>query len=148
MTTTLFEPWNVVLPEDNTGFVYLLLSTKIANAFYIGEAINLRQSLRDHNCRRGTEATRPIERRPWAVLAFATGFDTQNKRLNEHQRKDLESSINYRARTVGPNVTSNVVFELFRENVERFAVAYGLILNVVHCGKILYLSFSVFSLQS
>ena len=136
LTTTLFEPWNVVLPEDNTGIVYLLLSTKSTKAFHIGESINLHESLREYSCGRGTEATRPIKRRPWAVLAFATGFDTQ-KRLNEHQRKELESSINYRAERIGPNVTSNAVFELFRECVERFAVAYGLELNVVQCGKII-----------
>ena len=73
LLTSNFMPWNVVLPSDDTGFVYILLSTKLANVFYIGETINLRQSLREHNSGHGDESTRPIERRPWAMLAFITG---------------------------------------------------------------------------
>ena len=68
-----FLPWNIVLPADGTGFVYVLLSTKIANIFYIGESVCLRNSLREHNCGIGSKDTAPIERRPWALLTFATG---------------------------------------------------------------------------
>ena len=90
--TTNYFPWNIVLPGGETGFVYLLVSTKIPNAFYIGETDNIRRSLK-HNCANGASATRPIEKRPWDDIAFATGLPTSNIAINAQQRKRLESLL-------------------------------------------------------
>ena len=134
--TTNYLPWNVVLPEDETGFVYLLVSTKMPNVFYIGETDNIRRSLRQHNCGNGASATRPIERRPWGVLALATGFSTSNMAINEQQRKRLESTLNYKCSTIGPNVTSRIIFSMFEECAKRFADTNDLVINVIQCGSL------------
>ena len=45
LLTSHFSPWNIVLPEDEVGFVYLLISTKIPSVLFIGESVGLRRSL-------------------------------------------------------------------------------------------------------
>ena len=42
---------------------------------------------------RGASFTEPIQRRPWCVLAYITGFDTANMYENERQRRQLEQQI-------------------------------------------------------
>ena len=135
LLATQFQPWNIVLPEQETGFVYLLLSTKRSNSFYIGETVNLRKSLREHNSGYGPDATRPIDRRPWAVYAFVTGFATHDFSCNRSQRKQLESVLVYKTRCLGPNVTALEVFHVFEENCDRYARENCLNLKVVQCGK-------------
>ena len=95
LLTSNFVPWNIVLPQDNTGFVFLL-----AHMFFIEEAIGLRRESKEINCGNGALATRPIERRPWAVPAFVTDFTTDNMIANADERKSLGSSMNYRASTL------------------------------------------------
>ena len=41
-----FVAWNVILPEDDIGFVFLLVSRKITHVYYIGETIGIRRELK------------------------------------------------------------------------------------------------------
>ena len=134
--TTNFQPWNIVLPDDNTGFVYILVSTKITNVFYIGETVCLRRRLREHNSGQGAESTRPIERRPWAVLAFVTGFCTTNMLTNMRQRKELERTLNYQASLIGPNIAVPSIFRVIQDCVVSYSSANELNLKVIQCGNI------------
>ena len=136
LTTTCFSPWNTVLPADETGFVYLLTSTKIASAFFIGETVGLRKCLKEINCGYGPDSTRPIERRPWALLAFATGFTTENMMTNARQRKSLEATMTHKAAQLGPNVSSVSVFQIFNDCAKCFGDVNQQEICVVQCGQI------------
>ena len=98
-SSTQFQPKNIVLPEDDVRFVYLLISTKKLNLFYVGETVCLTKSLREHHCGYGLGETQHIQRRPWAVPAFMTGFTTHNMNCNRGQRKQLESIMQYKIAT-------------------------------------------------
>ena len=135
LSSTQFQPWNIVLPEDDVGFVYLLVSTKKQNVFYVGETVCMRKSLREHNSGYGSKETRPIERRPWAVFAFVTGFNTHNHTCNRLQRKELESIMHYKTASLGPNISASIVMQVFEENCNKFAVDNNLNMKVIQCGK-------------
>ena len=133
--STQFQPLNIVLLEGETGFVYLLLSTKIPIFFYFGETVDIRKRLREHNTGYGPIATSPIERRPFAVYAFITGFTTHNLSSNQDQRKRLESVIQYKTSLLSANLTASDVFRVFEENCNNFALENELNLKIILCGK-------------
>ena len=135
LQTTDFVPWNVLLPRDSTGFVYLLISTKISNCFYIGECLDLRLELKSCNCGNGAEQTRPIERRPWAIIGFVTGFNTEHYTSNFNQRKILKSKLEYAASSLGVNVNKVAMFNLFQNCSREFANQKELNLKIVQCGS-------------
>lgn len=66
---------DVPLPSDNTGYVYILISTVNLVSTYIGSTANLVERLKDHNSGYGGRQTAPSSLRPWAILAYVTGFD-------------------------------------------------------------------------
>ena len=70
-----FRPIDVQLPQDNSGFVYILVSTKEPATTYIGQAKNLAARLNTHNRGAGPSATTDPRLRPWAILAYVCGFE-------------------------------------------------------------------------
>ena len=68
------------------GFVYLLVSTKIAIVKNCGQAMEIRWELKIINCGNEPIETRPSETRPWAILAFVTGHKTEDMCSNNTQR--------------------------------------------------------------
>ena len=129
-------PWNIVLPEDNVGFVYLLISTKIPNAYCIGEALEIRRELKLINSGNGASETRPIERRPWAIVAFATGFNTEDSSGNNTQRKSLVSKMRTQFTSLGINFTTVELFETFKESTRTYADERDLNLRVIQCASV------------
>ena len=123
-------PWNIVLPEHNVDFVYLLVSTKIPNVYFIGEAQENRRELKPINSGNGATATRPIERRSWAILAFATGFNTEDSSSNITQRESLVSNMRTQFTSLGLNFTTVEWFETFKETTRTYADARDLISRV------------------
>jgi hypothetical protein len=72
----LFEMKNAPLPQCNTGYCYMLMSSKNRRLTYIGQTANLRDRLNNHNqCAGGTKMTNEIQNRPWSLLAYIVGFD-------------------------------------------------------------------------
>ena len=63
------------LPQCNTGFVYMLVSTQVTTYSYIGETRSIVSRLDQHNSGFGSESTCPISLRPFAVFSYVCGFD-------------------------------------------------------------------------
>ena len=78
---SIFKPRDVLLPPDNTGFVYILVSTKDLNSLYIGSCFNLIRRFTQHNSGYGALQTAPSSLRPWAILAYVCGFEAQQDRF-------------------------------------------------------------------
>jgi predicted GIY-YIG superfamily endonuclease len=74
---------DMTLPDCNTGFVYMLVSSKNKDFSYIGETISIRRRLQSHNSGFGSRSTAPSHLRPFAVFALICGFDG-NKTLRCH----------------------------------------------------------------
>ena len=70
-----FRPIDVQLPQDNSGFVYILVSKKQHEITYIGETSNLAARLDTHNRGAGAATTTDPFLRPWAILAYVCGFE-------------------------------------------------------------------------
>ena len=66
---------DVVLPQCNTGYVYMLISLRHPNYTYIGTTLCLRNRLQAHNCGRGAAETTPMYLRPFALFAYICGFN-------------------------------------------------------------------------
>jgi predicted GIY-YIG superfamily endonuclease len=67
---------DIPLPESGAGCCYLLVSLKNHRITYIGQTRRaLARRLSEHNSGSGALSTREHTLRPWALLAFVTGFD-------------------------------------------------------------------------
>ena len=78
MATPRTHPYDLrqqVLPTDNTGYAYILISIRTQANLYIGETVNLVNRMRRHNSGIATKQTRDLQYRPWALLAYVTGFE-------------------------------------------------------------------------
>ena len=81
---------DIEVPQCNTGFVYMIMSTKDQSFTYIGQTNNLPRHLTEHNSGWGSSSTTPMRLRPYALFAYVCGFDC-NKHLMlyfEHQWQD------------------------------------------------------------
>ena len=70
-----FEFKQIPLPLCNTGSVYFLVSLKNRRITYIGQTLDIRQRLLQHNSGSGSSFTNEIGNRPWAILGYIIGFD-------------------------------------------------------------------------
>ena len=68
-----------VLPTDNTGYVYCLVSKEQRGHIYIGETKCLSQRLMKHNSGSGSLSTENLKYRPWAVAAYICGLGHMTK---------------------------------------------------------------------
>jgi predicted GIY-YIG superfamily endonuclease len=84
-----FEMKNASLPQCNTGYCYMLMSSKNIILTYIGQTVNLKDRLKNHNQGEGggTKITNEIQTRPWSLLAYIVGFDN-----NRCHIKSVEAS--------------------------------------------------------
>jgi predicted GIY-YIG superfamily endonuclease len=62
------------LPETDQGIVYMLNSLKRRSFTYIGKTKHPRSRLQNHNSGFGSSSTEPTHLRPFAVMAYITGF--------------------------------------------------------------------------
>ena len=62
------------IPNDNTGFSYIIISIRTQANLYIGEAVNLTVRMRKHNGGTASKQTKDFAYRPWALLAYVAGF--------------------------------------------------------------------------
>ena len=70
-----FCPLDVSQPNDSSGYCYILVSLKDSKSTYIGQTKKLVQRLKEHNSGFGSQGTSDPRLRPWALLAYVTGFD-------------------------------------------------------------------------
>lgn len=80
--TVLFQPrshpfcvCDIPLPDCNTGFVYMLVSTKDKSYAYIGKTVSIRRRLEQHNSGYGAASTSPSNLHPFGVFALICGFE-------------------------------------------------------------------------
>jgi len=74
-SSSIYRPRDVSLPHDMTGQAYILVSIKDLNFTYIGSCQNIGIRLSQHNSGYGSMQTSSPTLRPWALLAYVTGFD-------------------------------------------------------------------------
>ena len=70
-----FRLCDIVVPNCNTGFVYMLVSMKVNTFTYIGETNNIHVRLNQHNSGYGAQTTCPLSLRPYARFAYVCGFE-------------------------------------------------------------------------
>jgi hypothetical protein len=78
-TLNPFRPVDVELPQDDSGFVYILVSLRDRQSTYIGQTKNLVSRFKKHNAGLGAASTSDPLLRPWALLGYITGFEADNK---------------------------------------------------------------------
>ena len=69
-----FRVCDASLPNDNTGYVYVLVSMRNKDFTYIGEAENVNVRERQHNTGHGAIGTAMPMDRPFKVAAYITGL--------------------------------------------------------------------------
>jgi predicted GIY-YIG superfamily endonuclease len=77
-----FRPIDTGLPQDESGFVYILASLNphyIGQATYIGQTHNLVKRYKKHLDGSATEQTADPAMRPWTLLAYVSGFEYCSK---------------------------------------------------------------------
>ncbi len=90
---SVYRPRDVVIPSDNTGFVYLLISTVDLQFLYIGSCYNLIARYSSHNTGFGSLQTAPASLRPWAILAYVSGFEGQKRHFLDFERRWIARKI-------------------------------------------------------
>ena len=114
----VFRPCDVVV--DKIPAVYLLVSTKHLGYMYIGETMDVRKRLNEHNSGDGSKFTNNERLRPWALFGYVYGFGS---RIN---RKNFEQTWKYRAhtdrsrnRTLRPDGLMQIALQLASERNRR-----------------------------
>ena len=69
-----FRYKDIPLPLDTSGVVYMLVSSVDGGSMYIGCTQNMQRRLNQHNSGFGARESAPIEKRPWGLYAYVTGF--------------------------------------------------------------------------
>ena len=87
LDTHPYLPMYRELPAAAHGLVYMLASLSTPNRHYIGQTMDLKKALREHNTGYGAESTRNTRLHPWGVYAFVHGFD--HKVDSAHRAKEL-----------------------------------------------------------
>ena len=69
-----FLPIYRELPSTACGYVYMLSSLSCVAPSYIGESVDLKCALRQHNTGYGAELTKNTALHPWGIYAIVYGF--------------------------------------------------------------------------
>ena len=73
MSVHPFRPRDTILPDDESGFCYMLVSCRTWVHTYIGQCIRIEHRIEQHNSGQGAAETRTNG--PWKLVAFVQGFD-------------------------------------------------------------------------
>ena len=73
---------DIDIPQDTSGFVYLLVSLKDRKSTYVGETKNMILRLKQHNSGFGAKSTSNPSLRPWALMGYIVGFEGKSPGLN------------------------------------------------------------------
>ena len=81
-----FRVCDLEIPGTNSGFVYLLVSTREPSSTYVGTTANLKVRLDSHNSGRGSYGTDKPHLMPWFIASFMCNMI----HMTADQRKHLE----------------------------------------------------------
>ena len=98
-----FRPRDIELPDDRTGFVYVMLSLSDNYTTYIGKAMNLLQKVNKHNNGFGVSDGPDVELRPWHVICFVTGFHGDQFEIERLRSEWAGTKANYRKELMSPS---------------------------------------------
>jgi predicted GIY-YIG superfamily endonuclease len=85
-TSSLVYPYrisDISLPDDESGFVYFLVSVKDCGRTYVGQSKNISRRLKEHNKGWGAMGTAEPQYRPYTVAAYMCGMPHIDKRGRE-----------------------------------------------------------------
>jgi predicted GIY-YIG superfamily endonuclease len=82
-----YRPVDVEMPDDNSGYCYILLSLQDHQTIYIGQTMNLAHRLKQHNQGIGAKQTADPRLRPWALFGFVCGFDGNRALLKSFEKR-------------------------------------------------------------
>ena len=81
------RPCDMPLPSNLTGSSCFLVSTQDWTTTHIGETIDLRQRMTNHNAGEGAKQTQPCHLRPWALMGCVTGFQGDKKEMKDFEAR-------------------------------------------------------------
>ena len=72
MTKTSFpyRIYDTIIPQHNTGYVYMLISVRDNNFTYIGKTFSIRKRIQQHESGFGSVSTESLHLRPYALFAY------------------------------------------------------------------------------
>ena len=70
-----FRPIDIQLPQEGSGYCYIIVSLQDMGTTYIGQAMSLVHRLNQHNRGVGSRQTADPRLRPWSLISFVCGFD-------------------------------------------------------------------------
>ncbi len=107
------------IPQTNSGFVYMLISTMDPSRVYVGQTKNLAIRLNQHNSGSGSEGTDFYRYMPWSVGAYMTGMG----HLSKKQRMSLE--FQWKDKNQASVRNGNHSIEQYIENGRRVVQEYN-----------------------
>ena len=128
-----FRPKDVDIPNGDAGFVYMLLSLRDYETFYIGQTKNLAVRLNRHNDGLGSSGTKDVHLRPWGVFGFITGFKENTKQEREKMEAEWKYKIQRLKMTRGL-LNAEEAFDFFVGTLSQDKKEY---LVCVKCGTML-----------
>ena len=130
---SVYRPRDVTIPSDSTGFVYLLVSTVDLKFLYIGSCYNLIARYSSHNSGFGSLQTAPSSLRPWAILAYVSGFEGQKRNFLDFERRWIARRIAGQ-RQPNSQISVQAIVELGETIALEFNEDRHLNLRFVHSG--------------
>ncbi len=79
-----YRPCDITLPNDDTGYVYMLVSCRDFDRDYIGQTENISRRFDEHRSGRGSKGTANPYYHPYAVAAYICGMSHMGTREREH----------------------------------------------------------------
>jgi hypothetical protein len=127
-----FLPLYRELPTACCGYVYLIASMAVPGFCFLGQAVDLKRALREHNTGHGQQATIPTRLHPFGVFAFVCGFEAADRGPVEEAEQRRYFLVELRANVDhGPERVYVVMKELVAQRT-----ANGSTLVIVKCGEL------------
>jgi predicted GIY-YIG superfamily endonuclease len=84
---------DIFLPNDCSGYVYMLISLRSNDFCYIGKTKDLHQRMRSHQSGHGSLSSQPEHLRPYAYFAYICGFNG-NETMMYYVENQWKQSLN------------------------------------------------------
>ena len=108
-----FRPKDIPLPQDNSGVVYLIVSSVETRAIYVGYTQDMLKRLKQHNSGYGSsESSNPLYR-PYALFAYVSGFEYDVRTMKRFE--SMWQNMIQIHRPNDPNVASDYARQLITD---------------------------------
>ena len=138
---SVYRPRDIPIPNDDTGYVYILVSTKTLDHVYIGSCANLLKRFKQHNSGFGAKQTANPSLRPWALLAYITGFQCKEELYRNCEREWIIRKESFIARQKKAQVQVTIqdilsIADAVMIDCKKSTDNKSLQLKIMHCGTI------------